>query len=337
MKSNKQSLIMITALSAFLLLMMAGCNVFGSTSASPDEIELVSEQSPQSTAAKIEETPTEEPAEPTEFPEPTDLAPTIIPEPTEIPENLQPPEPQVIEFESEDGFALRGMYYPAAVNPAPIIVLMHWWPGDQTDWIEIAYWLQNRELGGNNTNNAIPYLDPSWFPEMMADRSFAVFTFNFRNCENGCQKPEYAGWLMDAEAAMRTVRALEGVDPTRIVAIGASIGSDGAADACFWYNDQFDNGCLGALSLSPGSYLTISYGDAVGSLESQTPPKPAWCFYGVSDTESSITCQSTTGELYKTFEWEGSPHGMELIDPAIEPNAMALLLEFLDLTFELDD
>jgi len=335
MKSKKQILIMITALSAFLLLMMAGCTDGTSTSAA--DVETVSEQSVQSTPAKVEETPTEELAEPTELPEPTDLPPTIIPEPTEIPKNLQPPEPQVIEFESEDGFALRGMYYPAAVNPAPIIVLMHWWPGDQTDWIEIAYWLQNRGLGGNNTNNAIPYLDPSWFPEIMSDRSFAVFTFNFRNCENGCQKPEYAGWLMDAQAAMRTIRELEGIDPTRIVAIGASIGADGAADACFWYNDLYDLGCLGALSLSPGSYLTVSYVDTVATLESQTPAKPAWCFYGVSDTESSITCQSTTGEHYQTFEWEGSPHGMELIDPAIEPDAMALLLEFLDLTFELDD
>ncbi len=337
MKRENHFRLMVTLLTGFSLLMMAGCNVFDSTSAPPDEIESVPEQIPQSTPEKVEEIATAEPEEPTELPEPTDLPPTTIPEPTEIPENLQSPEPQIIEFESEDGFALGGTYYPAAVNPAPMIVLMHWWPGDQTDWIEIAYWLQNRGLGGNNSNNAIPYLDPSWFPEMMADRSFAVFTFNFRNCENGCQKPEYAEWLMDAQAAMRTVRSLEGIDPTQIVAIGASIGADGAADACFWYNDQFDNGCLGALSLSPGSYLVVPYVDAVLTLEDQTPPNPAWCFYGKADNVSSITCQSITGENYQTYEWDGSPHGMELIDPAIEPNAMELMLEFLDLTLDIDE
>jgi hypothetical protein len=314
MKSKKQLLIMITALSAFLLVMMVGCTDGTSTSAA--DVEAVPEQSVQPTLEEVEVLPTKEQAEATELPEPTDIPPTEIAEPTKLPENLLSPEPQVIEFESEDGFALNGMYYPAAVNPAPTIVLMHWAPGDQTDWIEIATWLQNRGLGGENSNSAIPWLDPSWF----------------RYCESGCSNWDPDGWLMDAQAAMRTVRELEGIDATRIVAIGTSIGADGAADSCFWYNDLYDHGCLGALSISPGSYLTVPYVDAVATLESQTSPKPAWCFYGVSDTESSITCQSTTGELYQTFEWEESPHGMELIDPDMEPRTLELMLDFLNLS-----
>lgn len=336
MRREKCFQIMVTVLSGIMFVVLAGCTMFDSTSTSPGEIESAPMLSPESTPEKTEDITTAEPEEPIELPEPTDLPPTVVDEPTEIPENLQSPEPQVIDFESEDGFALRGMYYPAAVNPAPVIVLMHWWPGDQTDWIEIAYWLQNRGLGGNNTILAIPWLDPSWFPEMFANHSFAVFTFNFRNCENGCQNPEYAGWLMDAQAAMRTARDLEGIDPMRVVAIGASIGADGAADGCFWYNDQYDNGCLGALSLSPGSYLLVPYDDAVLTLEDQPPPKATWCFYGAADSISAITCQSNTGIFYQTYEWEGSPHGMEIIDPDVEPNAMELMLDFLKLTYDID-
>jgi len=342
MKNIKYIRVLVAVLIGLLLLMLAGCSLSGNISESPTEIASPPERSEQPSPVAVEPTPTEEPAptsdlpEPTDLQEPTDIPPTEIPEATQLPENILPPEPQLIEFESEDGFVLNGTYYPASVNPAPAIVLMHWAPGDQTDWVEIAYWLQNRGLIGNPIP-AIPWLDPSWFPEMFADHSFAVFTFNFRYCENGCGIYDPDGWLMDAQAAMRTVRELDGIDPMQIAAIGASIGSDGAADGCFWYNDQYDNGCLGALSLSPGSYLSVPYTDAVITLDAQTPPKSAWCFYAVADAVSSITCQSAAGVFYKTTEWEGSLHGMELIDPDLDPNAMKLMLDFLQLTFGIEE
>jgi len=328
--------VLVAVLIGIFLLMLAGCSLLGNTSKSPSEVELPPEQSVQLTPEEIAAPTIEEPAQPTDFLEPTNIPPTEIPEATKEPGNVLPSEPQFIEFESEDGFVLGGTYYPASVNPAPTIVLMHWAPGDQTEWIEIAFWLQNRGLIGNPIP-AIPWLDPSWFPDMIADHSFAIFTFTFRNCENGCSNFDPDGWLMDAQAAMRTVHELDGIDPMRVVAIGASIGADGALDGCFWYNDQFGNGCLGALSLSPGSYLVVPYTDAVLNLEDQTPPKPAWCFYAVADTVSSITCQSTAGEHYKTNEWEGNLHGMELIDPNLDPNAMKLMLDFLRLTFNIEE
>ncbi len=337
MKRKNHFMKLVPIIGTMMILFLAGCNPFDGTSASPDDLAATEESIPQSTPEVAEVLSTELPAEATKLPDPTEIPATGTAEPTILPENLQHPEPQVIEFESEDGIALHGMYYPAAVNPAPSIVLMHWAPGDQTDWIEIAYWLQNRGLGGENANSAIPWLDSTWFPNMIADQSFAVFTFTFRNCENGCFNPDYAELLMDAQAAMRMLRALEGINPSQIATIGASIGADGGADSCFWYNDQYDHGCVGALSLSPGSYLGVPFAEAVVTLEDQSPPKPAWCFYGVVDTISSITCQAITGNLYQMFEWEGSPHGMELIDPTLEPNAMEKILDFLHLVFELDE
>ena len=58
----------------------------------------------------------------------------------------QPPEPQEITFQASDGQTLRGYYYPAAVNPAPLVVFMHWMGGDMSDWYKIAVWVHNRGL-----------------------------------------------------------------------------------------------------------------------------------------------------------------------------------------------
>jgi dienelactone hydrolase len=60
---------------------------------------------------------------------------------------------------------------------------------------------------------------------------------------------------LDAKAATDAASQLEGVDSHQVVAIGASIGADGAADSCFLHNTQATT-CVGALSLSPGNYLT---------------------------------------------------------------------------------
>jgi hypothetical protein len=137
---------------------------------------------------------------------------------------------------------------------------------------------------------------------------------------------------MDARAAMAKARELEGVEPNRIVAIGASIGSDGAVDGCDWLNQQFPNSCLGALSLSPGGYLTVRYQDAVSDLSAEQPPKPAWCLYAQGDGESKKACKDASGENYKSVEYTGSNHGMELIQPEVEPSALQLILDFLKLT-----
>jgi hypothetical protein len=234
-----------------------------------------------------------------------------------------PPDPQKVEFEAEDGQKLMGTYYPAAVNPAPLVVLMHWAPSDETSWVAIAPWLQNRGLeiapGGQ------PWLDPSWFPPMLEGRSFAVFSFTFRECEGGCGSFEPEGWLLDAKAAVQTAKELDGVDPEQIATIGASIGADGAPDAC-------GEGCLGAFSFSPGSYLTVPYDEAVTALDGAG--KPVWCLAAEGDPESAPACQSASGDHYRMEIYSGTPHGMMLVRPDIEPNTLELVLEFLQLVFE---
>ncbi len=287
--------------------------------------------------------------------EPTAVSPTKIPAPTKtaVPPILEPPspepeptaepvlaplaaDPQPIEFEAEDGQALQGIYYPAAQNPAPLIVLMHWAPGDQTDWPEIAYWLQNRGQGGNTPNpENRPWLDSSWFPEMADGRSFAVFTFTFRGCEGGCSSFERDKWLLDAQAALETAVQLEGIDPTQIAAIGASIGSDGAPDGCHLFNAAHDDGsqCLGAFSLSPGSYLTLDYAEIAASLGMEDPPKPVWCLFADGDSSAANACNGASGAQYRSIGYAGSAHGMELVTPDMDPNVLGLMVEFLELVF----
>ena len=64
-----------------------------------------------------------------------------------------------------DGTQLDGIYYPAAFLDAPLVILMHWAPGDQYDMAEIAYWLQNRGLGGvSDDTSGKPWLDSVLVP-----------------------------------------------------------------------------------------------------------------------------------------------------------------------------
>ena len=74
------------------------------------------------------------------------------------------PDPQLVKFAAEDNQELDGTFFPAGRRSAPVIVFMHWYPGDQFDWTEIAYWLQNR--GQHGELDGVPWMDPSWFPSI---------------------------------------------------------------------------------------------------------------------------------------------------------------------------
>ncbi|MGB2964364.1 MAG: hypothetical protein WBB69_10305 [Anaerolineales bacterium] len=250
---------------------------------------------------------------------------------SQVPEAL-PPDPQSVNFSALDGQPLQGKFFPAAVNSSPIIVLMHWYPGDLEEWTEIAFWLQNRGL--KDDKNGVPWKDPSWFPPLGEDQSFNVLTFTFRNCGGGCSAPDPEGWQLDARASLEFARTLSGVDPDRVIAIGASIGSDGAIVGCAAVLEGDPNACLGALSLSPGSYLGIPYPDLVTSLGNSDPPRPAWCLYDENDADSAV-CTQASGENYYRESWsDGYLHGMHLLTPNLAPLPMGRILEFLDLVLD---
>lgn len=242
-------------------------------------------------------------------------------------------DPQVITFTASDGQTLTGTYYPASVNPAPVIVLMHWMGGSEHDWDAVAVWLQNRGVDSGITDPAQPWQDDSWFPLVPEGFSIGVFTFSFRGCENGyeCNMTDRPGWLLDAQAAVQTAAGLEGADPTRIVTAGASIGADGAPDGCYLANEVTPSTCQGSFSLSPGGYLTVAYNSAVQKLQSPADGNaiPAWCLANPSEY---YVCQSAKGETYRPIEIPNSGHGMAMISPGLDPQALELLIEFIQLT-----
>lgn len=274
------------------------------------------------------ETPPPEASLPTSTSEPT---PTLEPTPASL-----PADPQEITLTASDGQSLTGRYYPASAPIAPVIVLIHWYRGDMNDWNEIAPWLQNRGLvnpfpnPGNPAEH--PWWDPSWFPPLPVGESYAVFTINLRNCQPfsvGCSGADFEPWLLDIQAAMLQATQLPGVDPARVIAIGSSIGADGAADGCAWLNREQPGACKGAISLSPGSYLTLAYADVIKELSEAQPPVPAWCF-GANGAEEAF-CRAA-GE-YPSYQAYGFPagHGNYLLVPGLDPLPMQLIIDFLHL------
>jgi len=111
------------------VLMVTGCVSHGASPAATQEA---------AAAPTLEAGATSVPATPEPM---TTSAQSEIPAPgsTPIAEPLSP-EPQTVEFQAADGQVLHGFYYPTAVRPASLVVLMHLLPGDQHDWDEIAPW-----------------------------------------------------------------------------------------------------------------------------------------------------------------------------------------------------
>ena len=263
-----------------------------------------------------------------------------------------PSERQAVEIITADGRTLEGYYYPAASNPAPIVVLMHWAGGDMEDWREIAPWLQNRanEVGGAGVAAAPaalasdPWLDPSWFPPMPPEISFGVLIFNFGDFGNSESGNIDAGaWAEDARAPMAAAAELDGVDPQRMAALGASIGADGAVDGCYLYNmDNSVEDCQGALSLSPGDYRTqeFTYAEAVEFLDDLS--KPVWCLSATGDVYSYATCESAQGDHYLRIYYPNDFHGMDLVrpdylptDPPLGVDTLVIIQDFLEEVFGL--
>jgi len=248
-----------------------------------------------------------------------------------------PPDPIPVTFNAVDGTELHGYYYPAAVNPAPLVVMMHWAGDDMSAWFEIAVWLQNRGMKNPFPNPGDPqqfrWWDPTWFPEVPADKSYGVFIFTFRGCspfKTGCLSFDSAGWLEDAQAAMLAAHEFEGVDPNKIVAIGSSIGADGAVDGCLYLQNLYPGACQGALSLSPDSYLTLRYDKVITELGQADPPIAVWCLAAPFQFAPCKRAENTGNTAYASYEIPNGQHGTSLLRPDLDPLPMQLILDFLD-------
>ncbi len=197
--------------------------------------------------------------------------------------------PQPVQFQSADGTSIAALYWPPVAAPAPALVLMHMMGGSKADWNQFAALAQGASIAHSDTQPA-------------GAVSFAVLAIDFRgHGDSGGTRDDRNGMLADARAALAKIQSMPDVDKTRVIMIGASIGGDAAVDAC-------SDGCIGAISLSPGGFLGVSYNDALKSLGG----KPVMCVASVGDQLSAETC--TGGESvgmadYQTQVYQGSAHG----------------------------
>ncbi len=209
-----------------------------------------------------------------------------------------------VEFQAEDGRALVGYFYPSPYPNAPVVVLMHMMGFTQADWVTLGMvdWLQNWPSSGGGGMFA-PALQTSIYPPMPQGLSFAVFTFDYRGfgeslpaMPDSMASSEFdkwiAGWLMDSKAAYEKAKTMPGVNPKKTGGMGGSIGADGVVNACA-------AACLGALSLSLGNYLNVLYKASVKAADEAG--KPVWCVAHQKDKFSAETCNSASGDHYKSI------------------------------------
>ncbi|MBI9050736.1 MAG: hypothetical protein JEZ00_15045 [Anaerolineaceae bacterium] len=262
---------------------------------------------------------------------------------TEIPneEPMHSTDPVEVTFESSDGVMLNGMYYPPREKGAPIVVLMHQFNLNMHQWDAIALWLQNAEEKQAQTLNQMiayrpgatelaqgePWQDASWFPALPEDFSVGVFTFTFRGCEQGCQEMFRDGWIVDAQIAAQKAASMPEVDGTRIVTVGTSIGADAVVDSCQLLAPLSSLRCVGAMSLSPGSYLGMDYTTTAKSVVELGIP--VHCFASEGDAASAATCNSFEMEGYAADVDSGSDHGINMVNPDHDTNILEVLRDFL--------
>jgi pimeloyl-ACP methyl ester carboxylesterase len=227
-----------------------------------------------------------------------------------------PPDPQRIEFQAEDGTELVGYYFPAAVNPAPLIVLMHWAGGDQTDWQDVGMvsWLQNRGQPIPAPAQPKAFDTPYPFPSLPEEQSYAIFTFDFRGFGESSGGGNFASMVQDARAAYGLAATLPGVDPERIAGIGASIGAIQVINGC-------QENCLGALSIGPQNLLEgFVYATAVADLEAEG--KPGWCIAAADIEVDFAACSAAQGALHHQQIYPEGGHAMRLFreESDLEPS-----------------
>lgn len=243
-----------------------------------------------------------------------------------------------VEFKASDGQPLIGYFYPSWQPNAPVVILMHQRLANQAMWDEstVIPWLQNWPV--DSATAATPTLSANgMLPLMPQNMSFAVFTFDFRGHGEsmpllGAQPSDEQNiplslFLLDAKAAYQTVGQMPGADPSRMIGIGASIGADAVVDACAI-------GCIGAFSVSPGSWLGVDYAQAVGNLLAQG--KIVRCMYSTDDGPSPATCWSVApGKTYQIFAYKGVKHGMTFFVPRkMQSDFGQNILEFLEETLQ---
>jgi len=324
----------------FLIIIISGC------STAPKETPVLQASTTETAIPQPTDTlvaPSDTPLPPTEAPISTDTQVPPTDTPTTVP-TLAPPaaEPQVIEFSSEDGLQLAGTFYPASINPAPVVVLMHEGLGNQSQVEALALWMQNRpdEVDAGPTGLTVYDWMPEFPPEI---GSLAVFTFDMRGhgkSEGPLPPPgQPLPYLMDARAALALAKTLEGVDPHQVVPIGASMFAEAGLLGCLSLEgttilpEQTGNDCIATLAISPFGFYNIPFDQAADALFNAVDRSTVWCLHAEQDINPE-TCRAIDGkDRARAVIYPGDTHGVEFFQPGLDPEFGQILVEFLRTVF----
>jgi dienelactone hydrolase len=203
---------------------------------------------------------------------------------------------------------------------------MHQFGGSQNQWKDLALWLQT----------GVSPAGAEWLPPLPDGATFAVLTFDFRgHGESEGTQGVNLDVLADAQTALAFAKTQPGVDPNRILTIGTSIGSDTAVDACVRVDGtaiapvQEFQGCLGAMSLSPGSYFGVDYVISAQTLLETPHSAVVYCLAAENDGPSPTTCNAIVHDRFRSIIYPGSTHGVSFLKPGFDPEVGQLILEFL--------
>lgn len=249
---------------------------------------------------------------------PTDLTePSVTPAPTEVTEQpgIPLPESQRIEFSLADGTLLVGTYYPPRIAPAPGVLLVHQMRSNREAWEPLFNLLRGEEWNGH----------PS--PLEAGGPTYAIFAIDLPgHGESGGNAQDQA--MLEAVAlGLEQMRSFEEVDAEQIVIMGASVGADAAVDEC-------NEGCVGAVSFSPGGFLGIDYNTALQTLLDEKDP-PVLCIAAVNDVASNEAClagESVGLSSYQYHIYDGRTHGTNLfMEDSLTPppHVIELVLQWL--------
>lgn len=254
-----------------------------------------------------------------------------------VPEEATPQHHEVL---TSDGVTLSGTYYPSAGCGAPLVLLYHEFGSEKNSWSDLALWLQNR-TGATAAAGVLASVSGqyAWFPALPDDLSFAVFAIDFRGHGESVLtegSPAVSGFLVDAKAAFDYAKTLPNVDPARVITIGASIGADASVDVCLVLEgfaiaaEQASQGCIGAVALSPGSFLETLYVEVVTRLGEPPFDVNILCVAAEHDANAPDLCSAEVPGRHTGVVYAGrSEHGQALIAEGFDPDIGQVIFDFL--------
>ncbi len=183
---------------------------------------------------------------------------------------------------SSDRLRLRGTLFRAAQEPAPAVLLLHMLGGRKEDWLPLVTPLQQA--------------------------GYTVLAMDLRGHGVTGGAPDWELAREDAVDMLAALRAVEGVDPSRVGVVGASIGANLSLVGC-----AASPFCRTAILLSPGlDYHGVTTEGAVEQL-GERPLLIVASQEDVYSAQSSQTLDGLASGPHELVLYDGAGHGTAML------------------------